>query len=66
MGIGVSPILIASGAILTWAVNAAVSGLDITAAGVMVVGAVGLLPSLTFWSSWGSFGPRRGGRAPAA
>jgi hypothetical protein len=61
MGIGVSLILIAAGAILTWAVNASVSGVDINAIGVilMIVGAVGLLLSLMFWSSWGGFGSRR-------
>jgi len=55
MGIGVSLILIAAGAILTWAVNATVSGLSIHTIGVilMVVGIVGLLLSLMFWSSWG-------------
>ncbi len=61
MGIGVSLILIAVGAILTWAVNASVSGLDINTIGVilMVVGAVGLLLSLVFWSSWGGVGGTR-------
>lgn len=60
MGIGVSIILIAVGAILTWAVNASVSGLELTTVGVilMVVGALGLLMSLIFWSSWGGFGRR--------
>jgi hypothetical protein len=60
MGIGVSIILIAAGAILTWAVNASVSGLELTTVGVilMVVGAIGLLMSLIFWSSWGGFGGR--------
>jgi hypothetical protein len=55
MGIGVSLILIAAGAILTWAVNATVSGINIHTIGVilMVVGAAGLLLSLMFWSSWG-------------
>ena len=55
MGVGVSLILIAVGAILTWAVEATVSGLDISAVGVilMIVGGVGLLISLMFWSSWG-------------
>lgn len=50
MGIGVSLILIAVGAILTWAVNATVSGLDINTVGVilMIVGIVGLLISLMF------------------
>jgi hypothetical protein len=64
MGIGVSLILIAVGAILTWAVNASVSGLNITVVGVilMVVGAVGLLLSLLFWSSWGSAGFHGGAR----
>ena len=55
MGIGVSLILVAAGAILTWAVNATVSGVDINTVGVilMVVGIVGLVLSLMFWSSWG-------------
>ncbi len=63
MGIGVSLILIAAGAILTWAVNTTVSGVDINTVGVilMIVGAVGLLLSLMFWSSWGApaWGRRR-------
>ena len=58
MGIGVSLILIAVGAILTWAVSAEVSGVDLQTVGIilMVVGAVGGLISLIFWSSWGGFG----------
>ena len=58
MGIGVSLILVAAGAILTWAVDATVSGLSIHTVGVilMVVGIVGLLLSIMFWSSWGGFG----------
>jgi len=61
MGIGVSLILIAAGAILTWAVNATVSGIDINTVGVilMVVGLVGLVLSLMFWSSWGGVGGTR-------
>jgi Domain of unknown function (DUF6458) len=65
MGIGVSLILIAVGAILTWAVTAEVSGVDIQVVGVilLVVGAIGALMSLIFWSSWGGFGGRtEGGR----
>jgi uncharacterized YccA/Bax inhibitor family protein len=60
MGIGVSLILIAVGAILTWAVNASVSGLDINTIGVilMIVGAIGLLATLTIFGGWGN---RRGG-----
>lgn len=58
MGIGVSLVLIAVGAILTWAVTATVSGIDLNTVGVilMVVGAAGALISLVFWSSWGGFG----------
>ncbi len=58
MGIGVSLILIAAGAILAWAVSAEVSGVDIQVVGVilLVVGAIGALMSLIFWSSWGGFG----------
>ena len=55
MGIGVSLILIAVGAILTWAVTADVSGVDINTIGVilLVVGLAGFVLSLVFWSSWG-------------
>jgi hypothetical protein len=58
MGVGVSLILIAAGAILTWAVTATVSGIDINTVGVilLVVGAIGLVLSLMFWSSWGGVG----------
>jgi hypothetical protein len=56
MGLGVSLILIAAGAILTWGINATVSGVDIDTIGwiLMAVGAIGALLSLMFWSSfWG-------------
>jgi hypothetical protein len=61
MGISVSLILIAVGAILTWAVTADVSGVDVNTVGVilMVVGLAGGLISLVFWSSWGGFGEVR-------
>ena len=57
MGVGVSILLIAAGAILTWAVNATVSGLEIQTIGVilLIVGIVGLVLALIFWSSWGGF-----------
>ena len=57
MGVGVSILLIAAGAILTWAVNTSVSGLEIQTVGVilLIVGIVGLVMSLIFWSSWGGF-----------
>lgn len=61
MGLGVSIFLIAVGAILTWAVNASVSGLELTTIGVilMIVGILGLVLSMIFWSSWGGFGGDR-------
>jgi hypothetical protein len=61
MGVSVSLLLIAAGAILTWAISAETSGVDINTVGVilMVVGAAGLLLSLVFWSSWGGFGTHR-------
>ena len=61
MGVGVSLIFIAAGAILTWAVEKTVSGIDLNAVGVilMVVGAVGFVLSLVFWSSWGGSDGRR-------
>ena len=54
MGTGVSLILIAVGAVLTWAVTATTSGFNIHTVGVilLVVGIVGFLLSLVFWSSW--------------
>ena len=57
MGIGVSLLLIAVGAILIWAVDVTVSGLELTTIGwiLLVVGAIGALLSLIFWSSWGGY-----------
>jgi hypothetical protein len=61
MGIGVSLVLIAVGAILTWAVTDNVANVDLSTVGVilMVVGLAGGLISLMFWSSWGGFGTVR-------
>lgn len=56
MGVGISLILIAVGAILTWAVSIVVSGVNLHAVGVilLIVGALGLAISLAFWSTWGA------------
>jgi Domain of unknown function (DUF6458) len=64
MGVGVSILLIAAGAILTWAVTADVSGVSIQTVGVilLIVGIVGLVLSMIFWSSWGGPGAFAGGR----
>ena len=61
MGVGVSIFLIAVGAILAFAVTIQTEGIDLDMVGVilMVVGIIGLLLSLIFWSSWGGFGGRR-------
>ena len=67
MGVGVSLLLIAAGAVLAWAVNVGTSGFNVNMVGyiLLVVGIIGLLLSLVFWSSWagpGYFtrgGPRR-------
>jgi hypothetical protein len=54
MGIGVGLILIAAGAILAWGVSATTSGVDLNAIGyiLLVVGTIGILLSMIFWSSW--------------
>jgi hypothetical protein len=58
--IGLALLLIAVGAILAWAVESEVSGLDIKIVGaiLMVVGAIGLALSLLFWASFAPFGRR--------
>jgi uncharacterized YccA/Bax inhibitor family protein len=61
MGIGVSLILIAVGAILAFATHVSGHGFNIHTIGIilLVVGAVGGLISMIFWSSWGGFGGAR-------
>lgn len=64
MGLGVGLILAAGGAVLAFAVNTTVNGVDIHTIGwiLLIVGIVGVLLSLTLWSSWagpGYFSRRR-------
>jgi hypothetical protein len=64
MGLGVGLILAAVGAVLAFAVNTTVNGVDIHTIGwiLLIVGIVGILLSLIFWSSWagpGYFNRRR-------
>ena len=64
MGIGVSIILIAVGAVLAWAVHVSTNGFNLHTIGyiLLVVGAIGILLSLIFWSTWagpGYFSRRR-------
>jgi hypothetical protein len=75
MGLVISLILIAVGAILIWGVNAESTDFNVDAIGVilMVVGLVAFLLSLLLWRSWwgpGALVSRRtyveGGAAPPA
>jgi uncharacterized protein DUF6458 len=62
MGIGVSIFLIAVGLILALAINVDTEGaVDVPMVGwiLVVVGIVGMLLSLIFWSSWGGLGSYR-------
>jgi hypothetical protein len=54
VGIGVSVFLLAIGAILAFAIEVEAEGLNLNTIGVilMVVGAIGLLFSMLFWSSF--------------
>jgi hypothetical protein len=64
MGVGVSLILIAGGAILAWAVDVSTSGFNLNTVGyiLLIVGIIGLLLSLIFWSSWAGPGYFTGSR----
>ena len=57
MGTAVSLLMIAAGAIMAWAVTTTATGFSVHTFGIilMVVGAVGLVLSIVFWSSWGGF-----------
>ena len=61
MGIGVSLILIAVGAVLAWAIDVSTSGFNVNTIGyiLLVVGVIGVLISMMFWSTWGGFGGER-------
>jgi hypothetical protein len=54
MGIGIGLLLAAGGAVLAFAVNKQVSGVNIHAIGwiLLIVGIVGVALSMIFWSSW--------------
>ena len=60
MGIGISIFLVAVGAIITFALDLQdeAGGVNLDTVGVilMVVGAIGLLASLTIFGSWGARG----------
>ncbi len=60
MALGVSIILMAVGAVLLWAVEASVAGIDVNTLGLilLIVGLVGGVLSVLFWSPWGAYGGR--------
>lgn len=61
MGIGTSIFLIAVGAILRYAITVSTQGINLHVVGdiLMIVGVIGIILSLVFWSSWGGFGAAR-------
>ena len=63
MGVGTSIVLIAAGAILRFAVSVTTTGFNLHTIGLilMIVGALALVLSIVFWSSWGGFGGAGGG-----
>ena len=60
MGLGASLFLIAIGAILAFAIDVSTEGFNLSTIGIilMIVGALGLVLSMIFWSSWGGPGGR--------
>ena len=58
MGMTASILVSTVGAILLWAVNATASGINLHTVGaiLLIVGIVGFVLSLFFWSTWGGFG----------
>ena len=68
MGIGGSIFLLVVGAILAFAVNAQLSGIDINVIGwiLMAAGLIGLIVTLWFWSSRRRTVVTRQTRAPGA
>jgi hypothetical protein len=58
LGLGVSILLIAAGAILAFAVHTNLSGVDVNTIGwiLLIVGIVGGVVSMVFWSTWARSG----------
>ena len=62
--LGFSLFLIAAGAILAFAVNVSVSGISLYTVGIilLVVGVIGAVMSMLFWTSFAPFARRAGDR----
>jgi hypothetical protein len=63
MGVAMSIVMIAVGAILRFAVSVTTTGFNLHSIGLILIilGAVSLVLSIVFWSSWGGFGGLGGG-----
>jgi len=55
MSLGVSLFLLVVGAVLTFAVDVTTSGFNLNTVGIMVAGALGVVLSLLFWSSFSPY-----------
>jgi hypothetical protein len=64
MGLGVGIFLAAVGAVLAFAVNTNVSGVNIHTIGwiLLIVGIIGIVLSMIFWSTWAGPGYFAGSR----
>ncbi len=58
MGIAISMLMVAGGAIMRYAVSAQGRGFNVHTTGMvlMVVGVIGAVLSIAYWASWGGFG----------
>ena len=63
MGVALSIVMIAVGAILRFAVSVTTTGFNLQSIGLILIilGAISLLISIMFWSSWGGFNNGAGG-----
>jgi hypothetical protein len=61
MGIGISIVLVAVGAVLTFALEREAEGINLDTVGIilMIVGSIGLVVSMLFWSSFGPYSRER-------
>ena len=64
MGVAMSIVMIAVGAILRFAVSVTTTGFNLHSIGLILIilGAISLLISIAFWSSWGGFNTGGGSR----
>ena len=63
MGTAMSIVMIAVGAVLRFAVSVTTTGFNLHSIGLILIilGAISLLLSIMFWSTWGGFNTSAGG-----